>query len=300
MLKPILEVARHELVSASRSKRLWAITVLYLGSALMGGAGYAWTLNQLRAQLIESMVASGANPLTASAMVSMVASKGYDEMVARLGGIETAQLHPDFQTSFMIPALVWGLQAFLPSLITLSCYDYMTSELQARSLNFNLLRVSRSETLAGKTLAWAGVLGLLVVVGSGVLLTSAQAMLDMPFPPATYWLALKYVLLLLPFMLTYLAMTTLASVHFTRPTAALWGAMLLAALLASFATIKFLAASRPALQPFTFLVWLAPRSYEPGIWQTGWTAAATSVGAYLAFAAGLYALADLRLRKRDL
>ena len=68
MLKPILEVARHELVSASRSKRLWAITVLYLGSALMGGAVYAWTLNQLRAQLIESMVASGANPLTASAM----------------------------------------------------------------------------------------------------------------------------------------------------------------------------------------------------------------------------------------
>jgi 4-hydroxyproline epimerase len=61
----------------------------------MGGAGYAWTLNQLRAQLIESMVASGANPLTASAMVSMVASEGYDEMVARLGGIETAQLHPD-------------------------------------------------------------------------------------------------------------------------------------------------------------------------------------------------------------
>ena len=114
MLKPILEVARHELVSASRSKRLWAITVLYLGSALMGGAGYAWTLNQLRAQLIESMVASGANPLTASAMVSMVASEGYDEMVARLGGIETTQLHPDFQTSFMIPALVWGCRPFSP------------------------------------------------------------------------------------------------------------------------------------------------------------------------------------------
>jgi hypothetical protein len=50
----------------------------------------------------------------------------------------------------------------------------------------------------------------------------------------------------------------------------------------------------------TFLVWLAPRSYESGLWQSGWTAAATSVGAYLAFAAGLYALADLRLRKRDL
>ena len=300
MFQPILEVARHELVSASRSKRLWAIIVLYLGTALMGGAGYAWTLNQLREQLIQSMVASGANPLTASAMVSMVASKGYDEMVARLGGIEASQLHPDFQTSFMIPALVWGLQAFLPSLITLSCYDYMASDLQARSLNFNLLRVSRSETLAGKTLAWCAVLVLLVIAGSAVLLTAAQVMLDVPFPAATYWLALKYVLLLIPFLLTYLAMTSLASVHFSRPSASLWGSMVLSVVLASFASLDHLAETRPVLQPFTFLVWLAPRSYEPGLWQSGWTSTAISAGAYIAFAAALYALADLRLRKRDL
>jgi ABC-type transport system involved in multi-copper enzyme maturation permease subunit len=299
-MTPVLEILRHEVVSAARSRRLWLVSALYLGGATVGGLTYAWTLNKIREAAVEGLMKAGQSAATASLAISMAATKGYKEMVAGLAGIDVSLLNPDFEVSVMMPALLWGALAFLPFLVVFSAFDHVASDLQARSLNFNVLRVSRSELLAGKTLAWALVMGVLLLLGSICLLLAANQVLVVPVPVETFGLAIKYALLLLPFLVAYLAMTTAASTLFARPFTALAGSLGIMFVFFVLGVVSKVSDSHASLGALSHLRWLTPGAYHDGFWQSGWKGPLTSMFAYLVMGGLFYALADRRLRTRDL
>src|SRR5688572_6269824 len=100
----VLEIARHELVTAFRTRRVLIVASLYVLGALAGASVYAFTLKKLREVAVAELVASGGmSPAQAEGVVSLVGSRGYDEILARYAGVAVEALSPVFQQSVVLP-----------------------------------------------------------------------------------------------------------------------------------------------------------------------------------------------------
>ena len=292
-MSPIPEIVRHELLTAARSKRLWAVCLAFTGGAVVMGIIYGLTVNNMREALINELVKKGASPLAASQALSMGSSETYRSMLKAFSGVLGADLNPAFVDSIVLPALLFGAQLLLPWLINLACFDHVAAELQTRSLAFNILRVSRTEWLAGKTLAWTAVTSLLTVVAVFAAFEAAQRALGNTSTGHEYYLVLQVAAGLLPFQFAFVCLTTLSSTLFNRPFAALAGAV----------TLRFVLWMPRVLGTKYDLPWLkslSPSSWDTWLWEAGWKGPLMNMTALLLLGALAYVAADLRLRSRDL
>lgn len=182
---------------------------------------------------------------------------------------------------------------FLPLLIALMGFDQISGELSTRSLRYVSLRARRGSLLAGKVLAQAAVLlGLTAVLNLAVFVYAAAT--TTPFNVGSGLLAMaRFWLLALIYVSAYLGLTALCSALFRTPIVSL-----LTALCALFGF--WLLAILGKFESMSFLRWLTPSTYEPGLGSFDLTQALGSAGAFALFAALFLSLAWAALRWRDL
>jgi hypothetical protein len=110
---------------------------------------------------------------------------------------------------------------------------------------------------------------------------------------------LRLWLLLIPFGITYLGITSFSSVTARQPFPALLLAIGIATLLRMFSWLGGLPEGHPLalLRP---LQWLSPALHEGGFWRAGVAAPAGSALAYLLIGAAFLVLAAVQLERQDL
>ncbi|MAM67233.1 MAG: hypothetical protein CMM12_00570, partial [Rhodospirillaceae bacterium] len=215
------------------------------------------------------------------------------KMVAFFVGAPQEQLNPMLIDSPILPVFLWASLIFLPFLILMTSFDHVVGDLNNRSICYQLLRVSRRETLIGKTLAQMLLYTSITFINAGCLLLLGISMLEsLDVSLALPGLLLAWALLI-PVGFCYLSITTFASSIARQPFSALvitifilFGLNVLGAL--------------SGWLDMPFLEYLKPSHYETGLWLTSNVDIFISLGAYIGFGLFFLFLADRTLAGRDL
>jgi ABC-type transport system involved in multi-copper enzyme maturation permease subunit len=300
VLRTLIEIARHELVVALRTRRALMGAALYLGAASIGGLVYARIVRRIEQAAIGVIQSqSGMDSSQAAETLRLNAESTYHDLLAWFAGIPIEELAPSLVGSPVLPMFLWCSLSFLPFLILLTSFDQLASDLQARSLCYSTLRARRAEIVLGKALAHAVIFIVLTAASSVVLLLIAgSAFASGSFSEAVPGM-LRLWLLLIPFGLTYLGLTSFCSVTARQPFSALLLAIGIAALLRMFSWLGSLPEGHrlALLRP---LEWLSPAIHQGGFWRAGLAAPAGSALAYLVIGAAFLVLAAWQLERRDL
>lgn len=298
MIATIVEIARHELMIALRSRRAVAVAILYLASALVGSLVYAAAVAFIEKQAIGLLTAQGADPLSAAGALSLAGQQAYQQLVAFFAGVGPDELSTALASSPILPPVLWGSLTFLPFLIVISSYDQLASDIGSRSICYSVVRVPRHAVLLGKLCAQTVLFVAVTVVASLVLFAVASAYLQ-SLDIAQTALGLGHVwLLLLPYGLCYLGLSAFCSASVRQPSMALFTALGLMVALRLAGWFEAIPIDDPHA-PLRYLHWLSPASYLSGLWRAG-TGPLVSACAYLAFTAAFVGLAARALAGRDL
>ncbi|MBW2275389.1 MAG: ABC transporter permease [Deltaproteobacteria bacterium] len=300
MLRTLIEIARHELVVALRTRRALMGAALYLGAASIGGLAYARIVRRIEQTAIDVIQSqSGMDSAQAAEAVRLNAESGYQDVLAWFAGVPIDELAPSLVGSPVLPMFLWCSLSFLPFLILLTSFDQLASDLQARSLCYSTLRARRSEILLGKALAHTAIFVVLTAASSVVLLLIAgSAFASGSFSEAVPGM-LRIWLLLIPFGITYLGITSFSSVIARQPFSALLLAIGIAALLRMLSWLGGLPEGHPLalLRP---LEWMSPAMHQSGFWRAGIAAPAGSALAYAVIGGAFLLAAAAQLERRDL
>lgn len=296
----LFEIARHELAVILRTRRAVLIAALYLGAAVLGGSIYVLVVRTLEQQAIETFVAQGMDEETARQNLELAAAKGYEQLAELFSGVDDIDdMAASLKKSVILPIFFWGSLAFLPFVILLTSFDQLSSELNARSLCYTILRARRATILLGKVLAHTVLFVVLSAAGSAALVLVASVSLESVDFTASVWGLFRVWLLLIPFGLCYLSISSFASSLNTQSVPALITAVGIVMTLRVFSWLRHI----PEESTLGFLQnarWLSPAHYEDGLWLAGYVAPAQSAGAYLLFALVFLTLGVARLNSRDL
>lgn len=300
MIPTMLEVARHELDVILRTRRAVVLVALYFGLAVLGGAIYVMVLRFAEREALELFMSQGSSEAIARQNMESAALEGYRKITAWLAGVdEISAIASSWRDSVILPVFFWCSLAFLPFVIMLTSFDQISADLQSRSLCYNILRARRSAILLGKALAHTVVFTVLSAVCSVLLVLLASLMLDTVSLGDSLWGLFRLWLLLIPFGLCYLGISTFASSLNRQPMPALVSAVAIVIGLWVLSLFRFV----PSSSSWSFLQHLrfaSPATYESGLWLAGFADPAASAAAYLGFGAVFVGLAMLRLYTRDL
>jgi len=295
----ILEIARHELMTALRTARALWVGAIYLGSAVLGGTALILAIWRIETEVAERLVAQGADPADAADTLSVMSEPAFQKLSAWFTGVPADQLAEVFKNSLIVPAFFWGSLAFLPFLILLTSFDQVASDLQLRSICYSALRASRPAILLGKGLAQTTIFVGLTAIASLVWVGLAAVMLEsFSFTDAVAGL-LHVTLLLIPYGLCYLAISAFCSTLVRQPIAALFGAFGIATILRVVGWFSAVPESHPASW-LRSLEYLSPASYHEGLWMAGFAGPLGSTAAYLGYTLVFMAAATWILRRRDI
>ena len=299
MTHSILEVARHELVTALRTARAVWVAAIYLGSAILGGTALVLAIWRIESEVVERLVGQGVDPDEAADTLSVMGEPAFQKLSSWFTGVPAEELATVFQSSLILPAFFWGSLAFLPFLILLTSFDQVASDLQLRSICYSALRVSRISILLGKALAQTAIFVGLTAVASLVWVGLAAALLQ-SFSFADAVLGLSHVtLLLIPYGLCYLAISAFCSTLVRQPVAALFGAFGIAAILRVAGWFAAVPEDHPASW-LRLLEYLSPASYHEGLWMAGFAGPLGSTAAYVGYTLVFMSAAAWMLGRRDL
>jgi ABC-type transport system involved in multi-copper enzyme maturation permease subunit len=300
VIRTILEIARHEIWAALRTRRFLWIAGVYLGCVLLGGVLLFSLASIVERWLVGSLVEQGADPSKAADMLALASEPAYQKIAAWFADTDrNIQVASSLSSSIVLLLFFWLLLKFLPFLILLTSFDQVSGDLQSRSICFSTLRARRRDILYGKMLAQTAVfmavtgIGFVVLGVTGAVALEEVTASDVFLGMARMWLAL------LPFGVCYLAMSAAASSFFREP---------FVALIAAFALILFLwgiqlfggFGASESLAWLRHVELLSPASYEDGLWLSGLTAPAAAAAAHIGFALVFVAAATWRLGGRDL
>lgn len=298
MLTAVLEIARHELAVAVRTRRALVAVALYLCMAALGGLVYVMAVRAIEQQAMAAVIKQGVEPARAANAVSLIGNETYEQLLSAFVGAPIADIAPAL-TASAVPVFMWGTLAFLPFLILLSSFDHVVTDLRSRAICYTLLRAPRGAVLMGKTLAQAALFIGVMSVSMVVLGVVAAALLSSATAGGVALGMLRAWVVLIPFGLCYLGIVTFASTVARQPFGAL--------LIAFFILIGLRAAGWFGYLPLEHwssvlrpVRWLSPGSYETGLWLRGFGEPLLSSACYLAFGALFVFVANVRLRRRDL
>ncbi len=298
MLAHILEITRHELVVAARTRRAIVVTAMYLGSAVLGGLAFVLAVrfieHEVLARLSTQAPGDGTTP-----DLALLSEPAYQKLAAFFAGVEPTQVAEAFRTAVIVPFFLWGSLIFLPFLIVFSCFDVMAGDLQSRAILYTTLRARRVEILLGKLLAQLALfLGVSVLGAAALTLIATLALQSFNLVAALPALA-RMLLLLAPYGLAYLALTIFASTWARQPFSAL---LLAIGIMVALRVVSWLDAipAESSLALLKYAKWLSPSSYQQGLWLDDIWGPLSSSLAYTLFAAVFVGLAALSLKGRDL
>jgi ABC-type transport system involved in multi-copper enzyme maturation permease subunit len=298
MMKSILEIARHELNAAIRTKRAIWIGVLYLGSAILGGLAFVMSVRFIEKEVL-AKIASQSGTGAATDRLALLSAPAYQKLAAFFAGVEPEQVALSFRNAVVVPFFFWGSLIFLPFLILFTSFDQVAADLQSRAILYSTIRARRTAILLGKALAQATLFVIVTVVGAAGLTLLATALLE-SFALAEALPAIgRMVALLIPFGLTYLAISSFASVLTKQPFPALLLAFSIMVFLRVLSWVTIIPEDHP-LAVLRLVQWLSPSTYQRGLWLDDIWGPLSSVGAYAAFTVAFMSFAALILRRRDL
>lgn len=298
-MSALLTITVHELRVALRTKRALVVAAAYLGCATLAGVFYVLSLRELEQQAIDLLIERGADPLLAAGGLSAAAQPAFEQAIAFFADTDVGSLHPTLTHTVVLPFLLWGSLAFLPFLIVLTSFDQMAQVLHSRSVCYSTLRASRTVLLLGKAAAQVILFATLLVASALAMLGTASGLLETFHLTDALWGAARLLLLLMPFGLCYVGLSTLASSLVRQPFVALLIALALMVGLRTLNLFRLVDADGP-IAALRHLRWLSPAAYHTGLWRAGWTDAAQSSVAYLGFTVAFLLIAALQLETRDL
>ncbi|MEE8408387.1 MAG: ABC transporter permease subunit [Myxococcota bacterium] len=299
MIPAVLEVARHELLVAFRTKRAVWIAAIYLISAVLGGIVVIMTLRLSEQKLTEELMRQGADATSAAGALAKLSEQAFQQLAAFFAGAESEQVAASLQTSIILPFFLWGSLAFLPFLILLTSFDQIAADLQSRSICYSVLRVRRMSILYGKLLAQTAIFVSVTAIGSLSLSLLAAVLLESFSIVDTAPGLLRIWVVLIPFGLCYLAISAFCSSLMRLPFASLMSAIGIVIGLRVAGWFRYI----PEDHAFGFLrhlEWVSPATYQDGLWLEGFAGPASSSVAYLGFALVFLGAATWRLGGRDL
>ncbi|HUM10134.1 MAG TPA: ABC transporter permease subunit [Myxococcaceae bacterium] len=287
-MSPLLEtmvVSRTELLRNLRNARVLVLLLLFATSTALIGLVVGLLTRGLDAQGPEAAAAASAGIL------------GF------LAGEDGAAFQRLSELPLLVPLVFRAALFFLPLFIALLGYDQLSAELSTGSIRYLGVRARRGSILAGKFLAQAVVLGVLlalVLVGLFVAGASLRPGLE-PLPyaeaAARFWVGGT------TFAFGYLALTALSSAVTTGPGSSLLlnvGALFVFWLLDAIGGRAALVHRMGGPASWTeALRWLSPSAYASGVLGSS-SALLTSAAAYAVFGTVFLAGAWAAFRVRDL
>lgn len=287
-MSPLLEtlaVTRTELLRTIRNARVLVLLLLFGTSTALIGLVVGLLTRGLDAQGPEAAAAASAGIL------------GF------LVGEDGAAFQRLSELPLLVPLVFRAALFFLPLFIALLGYDQLSAEVSTGSVRYLAVRARRGSILAGKFLAQAVILAVLLAVVLGGLFV-AGAGLRPGLDPASYAAAAAHFWVGgVTFAFGYLALTTLSSALTSGPgsslllnVGALFGFWLLDAVGGRAALVHRMGGPASWTEP---LRWLSPSAYASGVLGSS-SALVTSAAAYAVFGAVFLAVAWAAFRARDL
>lgn len=294
-----LEVARHELVVAVKTRRVMIIATVYIAAAVTASLIFAFVLRQIELAALHVLNDVESNGPSPAAGFTVNGKDGFLPVVEFFAGLPSDKLSPLVLRSATVPLYFWSTLTFMPFLAALSSFDVIQSSLQNRTLCFSSLRVSRRAILLGKYAAHAtlhgviaGLAALVFVVNTVVWVDSVHLSETLPGIVWTWFLSL-------PVFAAYLGLTFCASTLTVRAINALMLAV------GGTMVMRFITwlGALPEDSRWSWLRglrWISPVQAQSKFWHAGWLEPLIAIAAYLATAVILLTLADRRLQARDL
>lgn len=290
----------HELATLFKTRRVVALLSVYLGVGALGGLIYVKTLDAMFEAAEEAAVDRGLSQADAEKAIREAATDMRGRVLAFVaGGVEEDEVAESLSASFVLPAFLWSSLMFLPFLVLLTSFDYVSTELSARSLRYSALRASRAELLLGKAAAHLLLFSGLSLLGSLSLVAMAAGLMDdfslIDNVPGLgrVWLSL------LPFAACYLAISTFASTTTTKPIFALLLSFSITAIL-RMANWFDLVPEESSASALRLISYLSPAHYHAGLWLADLSQPLLSSAVYSVFAAAFMGLSLWMLMERDL
>ncbi|HVP60907.1 MAG TPA: ABC transporter permease subunit [Myxococcaceae bacterium] len=287
-MSPLLEtlaVARTELLRTIRNARVLVLLLLFATSTALIGLVVGLLTRGLDAQGPEAAAAATARIL------------GF------LSGEDGAAIQRLSELPLLVPLVFRATLFFLPLFIALLGYDQLSAELSTGSIRYLAVRARRGSILAGKFVAQAVVLGVLlalVLVGlfvAGAGLRPGLEPLSYAAAAARFWVGG------VAFAFAYLALTALSSAVTTSPggslllnVGALFGFWLLDAIGGRAALVHRMGGPASWTEA---LRWASPSAYASGVLGSS-SALLGSAAAYGVFGVVFLAIAWAAFRARDL
>lgn len=293
MLKNILEIVVYELQASIATRRALMVIALYLGSGIIGSLIYVGSLRAIEERAVHGLIQQGVSPEEAATALTVIQDKAYEDIVSFFVGAPKEDLNPTLIESALLPVFLWASLVFLPLLILLTSFDHMVSDLHSRSVCYQMLRVSRRELLAGKTISQMILFSTVTLLNAACLLGMGLIMLDSVSIAETVPGLLLSWLLLIPVGFCYVGITTFSSSSAKQP----FGALVMTVFILF--ALRLMGAAHH-WESIDFLQHLSPSHYETGLWLAHVTGPIGSIAAYTAFGSFFLFMADRKLAGRDL
>jgi len=281
ILDEILLIARFDLGTALRTRRAVLAVGLYALGALATGGVLVWIEGKVgdKVALVKAM-ADGAAAARGT-------DQDFEHAIGTLLGGDTELARHLLGIPLVVLGFFWVTLTFLPLLIALVSHDIVNSEVRNRSARFVLLRCSRTGLLLGKMASHGALFLAVTVVSNAVLFVYAWARLPaFAAGTAAVWL-LRFWALTVVLGACYLSLAALVSSLVDGGGRALVTLVLVLfglAILAQHPDVGF----------------LSPSHWKTGLWSPRPEDLATSVAAFLGYAALFFGLAWARVARRDL
>ena len=293
MIRNILEIVIYELQAAVATRRALMVIGLYLASGVLGSLAYVASISKIEEKAMEGFIDQGASAEEAANAISVIGDQAYEKIISTFVGAPQEELNPMLIDSPILPVFLWASLIFLPLLILMTSFDHVVGDLNNRSICYQLLRVSRRETLLGKTLAQMLLYCIITLINAGCLLLLGISMLESLDVGLTLPGLILAWALLIPVGFAYLAITTFASTIARQP----FSALVITVFILFGLKIQGILGDWLGLP---FLQYLKPSHYETGLWMVSSTDVIGSIAAYIAFGLFFLFLADRTMAGRDL
>lgn len=296
MLSLTLELVRHDLRAALRSRRLVVLALLFFLVGLSASLIITESVRTLQQQIIETLVAQGVPEAIIQERLINATEERTLAFVADLDDNFERYAEP-LRTSITLVVFFWLALALCPWLVALSSFDLFASDLRQRTFAYSTLRVSRTQLTLSRLLSQ------LLVISAVFALTALAFLATTVIRLPTYaqnLSVLGFVWCLVALAVYAAPWVTLAgavSASTRSPAASLTGTLLILLALPLLRLAPFAAESLGA-PPIAWLLHLHPPTWKAGLWYGIATEGLVSVGVLLAFTAALAALALASLRRR--
>lgn len=300
----LVQMVRHELELAVRTRRVLLVSVLYVAAALVGGVGISTAAARAESALVESMSEqTGVDPEALRRELAEHADDAMAEVFEQLG-VEPETLAGPLRSSVVAPVFYWCSLAFLPFMILLSIFDTISTDLRGRTLCYTTLRAPRWAAVVSKALAWWVLIGLITAGTAFAVMAVAWRSVGTLSLSSAMASAAWISVVLLPFSAVWIAATLWCSATTDKPMTALVRAVLLLILLRLLTLPNTIAGDPSDDTPLTSalraLRYLSPKAWYRGLWHGLDSSMAMSCLAMCCFAVVFTAASVRWLDRRDL